>query len=282
MADLAGFLSDSDDDDSDIEQQTNQQSETTNGASDDTADESGTEERTDNVFHSFASEMVSSDKRKLPISGPDKLIILKGPKPKDPLAPKRPERAFYLFRDDFRKRVERENPSASWEDIRTVCASRWKAFTTEKQAPYIAEAAVQMVQWKAKMITYKETASYTEHQKKVKEWAKQRKKKKEVSEWVDNLKVDNKDKKKKGKKGGRTRKEGKNTERVKVDLSNNAKKRNEETKKRGLKRKADKADNRAGTSESRSLALFLKKAKRHKRNNVKETIFQHTNWYSLS
>ncbi|KAF3957903.1 hypothetical protein CMV_017130 [Castanea mollissima] len=63
-------------------------------------------------------------------------------KSKDPNAPKRPQTAFFLFMDDFRKTYKEENPdSKGGKEVAKEGGEKWKSMTDEEKKPYVDKAA---------------------------------------------------------------------------------------------------------------------------------------------
>ncbi|KAK7841509.1 high mobility group b protein 7 [Quercus suber] len=63
-------------------------------------------------------------------------------KSKDPNAPKRPQTAFFLFMDDFRKTYKEENPdSKGGKEVAKEGGEKWKSMTDEEKKPYMDKAA---------------------------------------------------------------------------------------------------------------------------------------------
>ncbi|XP_074572508.1 DNA-binding protein MNB1B-like [Curcuma longa] len=82
-----------------------------------------------------------------------KLSVKKGPeraakKPrkskagKDPNTPKRPQSAFFVFMEEFRKTFKEKNPNnKSVAAVAKAGGDKWKSLTEEEKAPYVAKAA---------------------------------------------------------------------------------------------------------------------------------------------
>lgn len=61
-----------------------------------------------------------------------------GKEAKDPNRPKRPQTAFFLFLDDFRKTFKEENPDS--KDVKRVgkeAGEKWRSMTDEEKKPYL-------------------------------------------------------------------------------------------------------------------------------------------------
>ncbi|OMO98224.1 hypothetical protein CCACVL1_04291 [Corchorus capsularis] len=72
-------------------------------------------------------------------SNPKRKKLKKG---KDPNGPKRPQTAFFLFMDDFRKAFKEANPDAKGvTQVTKEGGEKWKSMSDEEKKPYIDKAA---------------------------------------------------------------------------------------------------------------------------------------------
>jgi len=55
---------------------------------------------------------------------------------KDPNAPKRPLSTFFLFSQDERPKIKKDNPSLSVADIAKVIGERWRSIGDDKKRQY--------------------------------------------------------------------------------------------------------------------------------------------------
>ncbi|PSR88330.1 High mobility group B protein like [Actinidia chinensis var. chinensis] len=88
------------------------------------------------------SDAIAAEKRKAKSTEPKAKKVKKEKKTKDPNLPKRPQTAFFLFMDEFRKSYKKANP-----DCKSVAAvakeggEKWKSMTDEEKKAYVDRAA---------------------------------------------------------------------------------------------------------------------------------------------
>ncbi|KAF9977944.1 Non-histone chromosomal protein 6 [Actinomortierella ambigua] len=58
---------------------------------------------------------------------------------KDVNAPKNPLSAYLLFCEEFREKIRSENTEASFGEIGKLLGAKWRGYTDEQKAPYIAK-----------------------------------------------------------------------------------------------------------------------------------------------
>ena len=74
---------------------------------------------------------------------------------KDPLKPKRPASAFFVFMEDFRKTYKEKHPnSKSVADVGKAGGARWKQLTKEEKTPYVEKAEKRKVEYEKNMKAY--------------------------------------------------------------------------------------------------------------------------------
>ena len=74
-------------------------------------------------------------------------------KPKDPLRPKRPPSAYFLFLNDFRSKYTSKTDPA--KEITKKAGAAWNVMTEEDKKPYQAVAAVKRQEWENALKEYK-------------------------------------------------------------------------------------------------------------------------------
>ncbi|GFZ18309.1 high-mobility group box 6 [Actinidia rufa] len=88
------------------------------------------------------SDAIAAEKRKAKSTEPKAKKVKKEKKTKDPNFPKRPQTAFFLFMDEFRKSYKKANPDC--KSVATVAkegGEKWKSMTDEEKKAYIDRAA---------------------------------------------------------------------------------------------------------------------------------------------
>ncbi|CDP21129.1 unnamed protein product [Coffea canephora] len=76
-------------------------------------------------------------------------------KAKDPNKPKRPPSAFFVFMEEFRKQFKEENPNNKLVAVVGKAAGdKWKSFTDEEKAPYVARAEKRKQDYERQMQAY--------------------------------------------------------------------------------------------------------------------------------
>ncbi|KAH9289744.1 hypothetical protein KI387_033861, partial [Taxus chinensis] len=89
---------------------------------------------------------VSGEKRKRP---------MKEKKAKDPNAPKRPQTAFFLFMDDFRKSYKEANPNAKGgAQVAKEGGDKWKTMSDEEKKQYVEKSAELKAEYDKAMAKY--------------------------------------------------------------------------------------------------------------------------------
>jgi hypothetical protein len=82
------------------------------------------------------------------------LIKQASKKLKDPNEPKKPKKAFALYREQLSKRIKEENPQAKASDIMKMVSSEWKELDEEKRQPYIVEEVEDKKRYESEMKEY--------------------------------------------------------------------------------------------------------------------------------
>ncbi|CAF4775883.1 unnamed protein product, partial [Rotaria sp. Silwood1] len=75
---------------------------------------------------------------------------------KDPNAPKRPLSTFFLFSQDERPKIKKENPSLSVSDIAKVIGERWRAISDDKKRHYEERARQEKERYDREIAQYKQ------------------------------------------------------------------------------------------------------------------------------
>jgi hypothetical protein len=76
---------------------------------------------------------------------------------KDPNAPKRPLSTFFLFSQDERPKIKKDNPSLSVADIAKLIGERWRAIGDEKKRHYEERARQEKERYDRELAEYKKT-----------------------------------------------------------------------------------------------------------------------------
>ena len=74
-------------------------------------------------------------------------------KPKDPLRPKRPPSAYFLFLNDFRANYQNKTDPA--KEITKQAGAKWNSLTEAEKAPYQEVAKVKRLEWEEALKVYK-------------------------------------------------------------------------------------------------------------------------------
>eukprot|EP00887_Chlorella_sp_A99_P002324 scaffold10.g2324.t1 len=59
---------------------------------------------------------------------------------KDPNAPKRPQSAYFIFMNENREKIKKENPEATFGQIGKIAGEQWKALSDKEKEPYTKKA----------------------------------------------------------------------------------------------------------------------------------------------
>ncbi|KAL0361856.1 UNVERIFIED_CONTAM: HMG1/2-like protein [Sesamum radiatum] len=74
---------------------------------------------------------------------------------KDPNKPKRPPSAFFVFMEDFRKQYKEKHPNnKSVAAVGKAGGDKWKSFSDEEKAPFVAKAEKRKEEYERKMEAY--------------------------------------------------------------------------------------------------------------------------------
>ncbi|XP_042377796.1 DNA-binding protein MNB1B-like [Zingiber officinale] len=74
---------------------------------------------------------------------------------KDPNKPKRPQSAFFVFMEEFRKIFKEKNPNnKSVAAVGKAGGDKWKSLSEEEKAPYVAKAAKLKADYTKTMAAY--------------------------------------------------------------------------------------------------------------------------------
>merc|ERR1712080_440563 len=95
---------------------------------------------------------------------------LRAKKPKDKNAPKRPASAYFLFANEVRPTVMKQNPDGGIAVIGKVIGAMWGKLDESKKASYVKKATVAREKWQKKVAAYKKTAKYAAYLNKVAEY----------------------------------------------------------------------------------------------------------------
>ena len=79
-----------------------------------------------------------------------------GKTPKDPNAPKRPLSTFFLFSQDERPKIKKDNPALSVADIAKLIGERWRAIGEDKKRHYEERARVEKERYDREIAEYKQ------------------------------------------------------------------------------------------------------------------------------
>lgn len=75
---------------------------------------------------------------------------------KDPNAPKRPLSTFFLFSQDERPKIKKDNPSLSVADIAKMIGERWRGIGEDKKRHYEERARQEKERYEREIATYKQ------------------------------------------------------------------------------------------------------------------------------
>merc|ERR1712098_219570 len=95
---------------------------------------------------------------------------LRSKKPKDKNAPKRPSSAYFLFANEVRPTVMKQNPDGGIAVIGKAIGAMWGKLGESKKASYMKKAAGAREKWQKKVEAYKKTAKYAKYLNKVAEY----------------------------------------------------------------------------------------------------------------
>merc|ERR1711964_448351 len=99
-----------------------------------------------------------------------KMKKLRSKKPKDKNAPKRPSSAYFLFANEVRPTVMKQNPDGGIAVIGKAIGAMWGKLGDSKKASYMKKATVAREKWQKKVAAYKKTAKYAAYLNKVAEY----------------------------------------------------------------------------------------------------------------
>jgi hypothetical protein len=74
---------------------------------------------------------------------------------KDPNAPKRPLSTFFLFSQDERPKIKKDNPSLSVADIAKLIGERWRSIGDDKKRQYEERARTEKERYDREVAEYK-------------------------------------------------------------------------------------------------------------------------------
>ncbi|CAF1575773.1 unnamed protein product [Rotaria magnacalcarata] len=74
---------------------------------------------------------------------------------KDPNAPKRPLSTFFLFSQDERPKIKKDNPSLSVADVAKLIGERWRSITEDKKRHYEERARAEKERYDKAVAEYK-------------------------------------------------------------------------------------------------------------------------------
>merc|ERR1712034_44846 len=95
---------------------------------------------------------------------------LRSKKPKDINAPKRPASAYFLFANEVRPAVMKQNPNGGIAVFGKAIGAMWGKMDESKKASYVQKASVAREKWQTKVAAYKKTAKYAAYLNKVAEY----------------------------------------------------------------------------------------------------------------
>merc|ERR1719336_666114 len=126
-------------------------------------------------------------------------------RPKDPNAPKRSQSSYFLFMNERRPILKKENPDKSMTDISKLISAEWKVIANKQD--YVDKAAKLKAKYQIALEEYQQTESYEKFQKVLAKWKKEQnaaKRGREDDDDDDDYDTKPKTKKRKtnGKKGG--------------------------------------------------------------------------------
>ncbi|XP_042455382.1 DNA-binding protein MNB1B-like [Zingiber officinale] len=100
---------------------------------------------------------------------------------KDPNTPKRPQSAFFVFMEEFRKTFKEKNPNN--KSIAAVTGGdKWKSLTEKEKAPYIAKATMLKADYTKTMAAYNKDEDEEEEEEEEEEGEESDKSKSEVND----------------------------------------------------------------------------------------------------
>merc|ERR1711964_636595 len=99
-----------------------------------------------------------------------KMKKLRAKKPKDKNAPKRPASAYFLFANEVRPTVMKQNPDDGIAVWGKAIGAMWAKLDESKKASYVKKATVAREKWQKKVAAYKKTAKYAAYLNKVAEY----------------------------------------------------------------------------------------------------------------
>lgn len=76
-------------------------------------------------------------------------------KEKDPNAPKRPLSAYFIFSNEIRPTVKKQNPDAKITDMSKIIGDMWKGMDDGKKAKYQKKADTDKERYEKEMAAYK-------------------------------------------------------------------------------------------------------------------------------
>lgn len=91
-------------------------------------------------------------------------------KPKDLNAPKKNQSSYFIFSNERRSILSKENEGKSVTDISKIISAEWKAMDGETKKGYDEKAAQQKKRYLEEYEEYKKTENYTKYMKKLEEW----------------------------------------------------------------------------------------------------------------
>merc|ERR1719336_3717514 len=92
-------------------------------------------------------------------------------RPKDPNAPKRSQSSYFLFMNERRPILKKENPDKSMTDISKLISAEWKVITNKQE--YVDKAAKLKAKYQIALEEYQQTESYEKFQKVLAKWKKE-------------------------------------------------------------------------------------------------------------
>lgn len=81
-----------------------------------------------------------------------------GKSQKDPNAPKRPLSTFFLFSQDERPKIKKDNPSLSVADIAKLIGERWRTISEDRKRHYEEKARQEKERYDREIAEYKQHA----------------------------------------------------------------------------------------------------------------------------
>merc|ERR1711964_580351 len=89
-----------------------------------------------------------------------KMKKLRSKKPKDKNAPKRPSSSYFLFANEVRPTVMKQNPDGGIAVIGSTIGKMWAKLDDAKKATYMKKAEVARGKWQKKVAAYKKSRNY--------------------------------------------------------------------------------------------------------------------------